>query len=448
MMNLNTYAVIGSGASGIATTYYLRQRGFNVELIEQDDAIGGRIRPFLLGDRPVQLGGKNIGRTYNLFREFTNAMGSNPYEFFGLNSSQVRNNKLLTLDNSRRVKATLEFLSQGTPKDIWRFWNVCGAVMRNLQNGLLGGPYFTDFCQRLGDQPLSEYFSPNFCEVVIRPMTVRMNGAEPEEAYVGNLGSNLRMVLDTYDQLSQGMQPVLEQFAKTGPVRLNSRVESLIVRNERVVGLRLRDFSGVQELEYAGVILATPASVSSKIVAPQSSELAETLDSVNYYPVTVVVAEYARDIFSKKVRALVFNDTYPISNAGAYGINERNVIRYTFSGRTGRRYMKDGATSEELIRLAEEALNKYIPISGSDRIRYVAKYHPVGLCAYTSNYSQFATNLKTHLSQLPGLYLTGDYIKGASLEACFEAGKACADEVVQFEELQVSQKSELAAIST
>lgn len=445
-MNLNTYAVVGSGATGIAVTYYLRQRGFNVELIEQDDAIGGRIRPFLLGDRPVQLGGKNIGRTYRLFREFTAAMGNNPYEFFGLNSSQVQNNKLLTLDNSRRIKATLDFMSQGTPKDIWRFWNVCGAVMRNMQNGLLGGPYFNDLCRRIGDQPLSEYFSSKFCQVVMRPMTVRMNGAEPDEAYVGNLGSNLRMVLDTYDQLIHGMQPVLEQFAKTGPVRLNSRVESLIVRNGGVAGLRLRDSSGVQEREYAGVILATPATISSKIVASQNSQLAQILDTVNYYPVTVVVAEYARDIFSKKVRALVFNDTYPISNAGAYGINERNVIRYTFSGRTGRRYMKDGATLEELIRLAESALNEHVPISGSDRIKYVAKYHPVGLCAYTSNYNQFANNLETQLSQLPGLFLTGDYMKGASLEACFEAGKTCADRVVQAQEFQVSQKSELAAI--
>ncbi len=174
--------------------------------------------------------------------------------------------------------------------------------------------------------------------------------------------------------------------------------------------------------------------------------MSQILDTVNYYPVTVVVAEYARDIFSKKVRALVFNDTYPISNAGAYGINERNVIRYTFSGRTGRRYMKDGATPQELIGLAESALNQYIPISGSDRIKYVAKYHPVGLCAYTSNYNQFANNLKTQLSELPGLFLTGDYMKGASLEACFEAGKACADQVVQAQEFQVSQKSELAAI--
>lgn len=445
-MNQNTYAVVGSGASGIAVTYYLRQRGFNVELIEQDDAIGGRIRPFLLGDRPVQLGGKNIGRTYKLFREFTAAMGNNPYEFFGLNSSQVRNNKLFTLDNSRRVKATLEFMSQGTLKDIWRFWNTCGAVMRNIQNGLLGGPYFTDFCQRLGDRPLSEYFSPKFCQVVIRPMTVRMNGAEPEETYVGNIGSNLRMVLDTYDQLTKGMKPVLEQFAQTGPMRLNSRVESLLVSEGRVLGLRLRDSSGVRDLEYAGVIIATPASVTSKIVADHSLALSITLDSVKYYPVTVVVAEYARNIFSKKVRALVFDDSHPISNAGAYGIDERNIVRYTFSGRTARRYMKDGATPEELIRLAEEALNKHIPVSESDRIRYVAKYHPIGLCAYSSNYPQFAFDLQTHLSQLPGLYLTGDYMKGASLEACFQAGKACAEQVLQSQGLRNSATSELSAV--
>jgi protoporphyrinogen/coproporphyrinogen III oxidase len=446
MMNQNTYAVVGSGASGIAATYYLRKHGFNVELIEQDDAIGGRIRPFLLGKRSVQLGGKNIGRTYHLFREFTAAMGNNPYEFFGLNSSQVRNNKLFTLDNSRRVKATLEFMSQGTLSDIWRFWNTCGAVMRNIQNGLLGGPYFTDFCHRFRDRTLSEYFSHKFCQVVVRPMTVRMNGAEPEETYVGNFGSNLRMVLDTYDQLAQGMRPVLEQFSRTGPVRLNSCVESLLVREGRIIGLRLRDSSGVRDIEYAGVIIATPASVTSKIVTDRSPALSKTLDSVNYYPVTVVVAEYARDVFSKKVRALVFDDSHPISNAGAYGIDERNVVRYTFSGRTARRYMKDGATPEELIRIAEEFLNKHIPVSESDRIRYVAKYHPVGLCAYTSNYPRFAFDLQSHLAQLPGLYLTGDYIKGASLEACFQAGLVCAEQVIQSQELRNSVTPKLSAV--
>ena len=446
-MNLNTYAVVGSGASGTAVTYYLRQRGFNVELIEQDDAIGGRIRPFYLGSRPVQLGGKNIGKTYNLFREFTQSMGNNPYEFFGLNSSQIRNNKLLTLDNNRRIKATLDFMREGTPKDIWRFWNLCGALMRNLGNGLLGGPYFTNFCQRLGDKPLSEYFSSKFCQVVIRPMTVRMNGAEPEETYVGNFGTNLRMVLDTYDQLTQGMEPVLQQFAQTGPVRLNTSVESLLVRNGHVVGLQVRDSSGVRELEYAGVILATPASISSKIVASHSPALSKSLASVNYYPVTVVVAEYARDIFSKKVRALVFDDTHPISNAGAYGINDRNIVRYTFSGRTARRYMKDGAIPEELIRLAEQDLNKHIPVNASDRVRYVAKYHPVGLCSYTNNYPQFAADVQTNLSQFPGLFLTGDYMKGASLEACFQAGKACAEQVIQSQGLQISHLK-LAAVAS
>ncbi len=54
----------------------------------------------------------------------------------------------------------------------------------------------------------------------------RMNGAEPEEAYVGNLGSNLRMVLDTYDQLIHGMQPVLEQFSKTEPYMKGASLEA------------------------------------------------------------------------------------------------------------------------------------------------------------------------------------------------------------------------------
>ncbi|MEL6909988.1 MAG: FAD-dependent oxidoreductase, partial [Cyanobacteria bacterium J06598_4] len=89
-MKSRTYAVVGGGASGIAAAHYLQQQGIAVELIEMGERLGGRIATQTMGERQMAMGGKNIGKGYRLFREFTAAMGDNPYEFFGLNSSQVR----------------------------------------------------------------------------------------------------------------------------------------------------------------------------------------------------------------------------------------------------------------------------------------------------------------------------------------------------------------------
>ncbi len=47
----------------------------------------------------------------------------------------------------------------------------------------------------------SDVFGDKFCNDILRPIVVRMNGAEPEETYIENLGSNLRMLKDSYEQL-------------------------------------------------------------------------------------------------------------------------------------------------------------------------------------------------------------------------------------------------------
>ena len=434
-MTQKTYAVVGGGASGIATAYYLQQQGFKVELIEQGERLGGRIATCQMGDRQIAMGGKNIGKGYHLFREFTEAMGDNPYEFFGLNSSQVRNGKIVTLDGSKRWQGILQLLGSFNLKDLFRFLQMCLAIKRNEDNGYLGGSYFNSLIKR-GDNIVSNYFGKKLCQRLIRPMSVRMNGAEPDEVYVGNLGSNIRMILDTYEQLSDGIDPVLDQLSQTISVRLGTTVKSLLVNDNRVMGLEMVDQDGVHQKQYDGVILATPAYVTAKLVAASSPSLAEILRQVNYYPVMVIVAKYNRNIFSEQTRALVFSPEEPISNAGSYGINDRHIIRYTFSGRAARPYIESDMDAAELLEMGEKILNRYIPVDASERIEFVSQRMPKGLCAYTHNYPEFYNNIQTQLNTLPGLDITGDYIQGASIEACFRAAKASVERVTTANKLK------------
>ncbi len=430
MMSYNTsYAVVGGGASGIAAAYYLQQQGMNVEIIESNKYLGGRIASCQLGDRKVAMGGKNIGKNYHLFRRFTQELGDNPYEFFGLNSSQIKNGSIVTVDGSKRWRTMSKLLKSYSLKDLLRFLQMCLAIKRNIANGFLGSPYFTSLICKTNDQTVNNYFSKDFCQRIIRPISVRMNGAEPDEIYVGNLGSNISMILDTYEQLCNGIDPILEQFAQKVPVRLSTTVTSLLFSNNQVLGLEILNQDGIQQQLYDGVILATPASVTAKLVKPHKPSLAEILSGVCYYPVMVIVAEYNRNIFSEQVRALVFDAEEPISNAGSYGINDRHIVRYTFSGRVARKYIELNIDAEELLKIAEETLNRYIPVDASERVQFVYQRMLTGLCAYTHDYAEFSKSIQSQLTDILGLYITGDYIQGASIEACFRAAKLCVETI-------------------
>lgn len=430
-MTQKSYAVVGGGASGIATAYYLQQQGIDVELIEREEQLGGRIGSCMLGDRPMEMGGKNIGKDYHLFREFSTAIGDHPYEYFGLNSSRVRDGKVLTMDSKRRWRSLLRFLSRCSPKDVLCFLHLYLATKRNEDNGYLGGPFYASLSKRFDDQPVSAYFSKEFCDLVIRPLAVISNAAEPDEVYMGNLGTNIRMIQDTYERLSNGMETLLTQFAKTTRVHLGTQVESLICQNNRVVGLRLLSQGKLQEREYSGVILATPATVTAELVKPFNADLAKAFRRVRYYPVALVVAEYNRNIFSDRIRALAFDDDEPISNAAAYGVKNLHIVRYTFSGRMARRHLESDINVEELLNIAEATLNKYISVKASERVQFVGRHYQTGLCAYTPYYEQLASTIKSQQGSPQGVYYTGDYIQGASIEGCFRAAKACVKQVLQ-----------------
>lgn len=426
MSRPDRWIIVGGGASGLAAAFFLRQLGIGSLIVERDETPGGRMGTVQLGDRSLDCGGKNIGRRYALFRRFAASVGSYPFEYFGLNSSQAVNGTVKTVDAGARWRTLLDLTRGVAVKDLLRFGHLVWRVKADETGGYLGSPLSRKLAARFDDQPASRYFSREFCARVLRPMSVRMNGAEPDEVYVGNLGSNVRMILDTYEQFQHGLAPLLRDVQQQYEIRLGTTAESLLVTRGRVSGLRVRTRDGrSDDLQGAGVILATPAHVSAALTESVLPGLAGVLRTVAYYPVTLIVAEYDRPVFTSSVRAFVFGEDEVVSNAGAYGIHDLNLVRYTFSGRTARGWMERTLDDEQQLRAGEAALSKYVPLDAAWRRRYVVRHFRPGLCAYTPRHGQFLDRIAQERAKLPGLHLTGDYIQGASIEACFRAASAC-----------------------
>ena len=421
-------AVVGGGISGVATAYFLKQRGLRPEIIEAEAHLGGRAGSALLGDKVIDVGGKNIGRRYTLFRRFIAEHGEAPLEFFGINSSTVQRGTLRTIDSEKRLRSLYHLLRLVGPKDLLRLSSLAKIVRHDPREGFLGGTRFSKLSEERDHLPLSNWFGESCVRDFLRPLTLRMNGAEPDEYSFGCLGSNLNMVLDRYDQLTHGMADLLQRFAGTASVLRNTRVSRLLSNGDTVCGVELEHQGTVERRRYDFVVLALPAPVSAGLLP--DTALARSLAQVSYYPVTLLVARYARPVFDAKVRAIVFQSGSIVSNAGCYGRGALDTVRYTLSGRKAR-HISGLCDPAEVLSEAERTLGRFVPVSARDRIEYVHRRLPLGLCGYTPYHHRLVRNIESWDIEASGVALTGDYVYGASIEACFRSARDCADRVAQ-----------------
>ncbi len=423
-------AVVGGGVSGVAAAWSLERLGRRPRLIERSGALGGRSGSLRLGSRDVTLGGKNIGRRYVLFREFAASLGFDSYEHFGINSSRIDDGRLRVIDGSRKVGAARELLRGARLRDAARFARLARTVVRESDNRFLGSDAFAELGRRSDDRPLSAHFGARFCAGSLRPMTVRMNGAEPDEVYLGTFGTNLGMLLDGYEQLDASMSELFGAYERRVGASVDTAVEGLVVRGGRVRGLELRRPDGsVETSEHDDVVLALPAGAAAELIAPHLPPLADELRRVRYFPAAVVLAEYAEPVFGEEVRALIFPPGEPVTNAGAYGMSARHIVRYTFSGRAARELVGAGADLAQLLAIGEERLGRHFPVDPAARRGFVGRGWDAAYCGYLPRHADFMGRVNGLLGRLEGLHLTGDYVRGVSIEACFRAGRECAERV-------------------
>jgi protoporphyrinogen/coproporphyrinogen III oxidase len=416
------YAIVGGGLSGLASAWYLQGRGAETHIFESADELGGRAVSGRLGDRLLTLGGKNIGRSYSRFRAFTSSHGEHPYEYFGINSSRVIDGRTLTFDSQHRgeMLANLRGISA---RDVARLAPLALTLKRDSNARYLSQESCRSLALRYGGASVQDVFSPRLRELILRSLTVRVSAAEPDEVPMSNVMPYLGMMTDSYDQLTDGMHGVVAAAARHSQVNLGTTVEG-VIHDENGSCTVIAASAGAPEREnFDGIVVATHAHAASRLLKPTAPLAASALSEVRYFPLVVLLAEYERPVFSSKVRAVVFGPEEALSNAGAYGTGDLNVVRFTFSGRGARALTEREPDPEQLVGIAETALAPHADVLGNPRRAMTAHRFLPGLCAYHEDQASFLERLRSAEAGMAGVHLTGDYLRGCSIEACFAAAE-------------------------
>ncbi|WP_067464461.1 protoporphyrinogen/coproporphyrinogen oxidase [Nocardia amamiensis] len=421
-------AVVGAGVSGLAAAYHLQRAGHRVDLIERESEAGGRCGVSRLGGRPVMAGGRLIGRKYTAFREFLTALGPFALEPFATLPLRCTDDTTVVVDH-RDGPAALRYLFRmgAAPPDIAKFAYL--ARQARDTGGLLPSGYYTKLAALSDHKPLSQHFGATVTETALRPMTVWTHGAEPDEMYLGAFGATLATVLDDFDQLTDGLQPVIAALSRRVTLRRRTAAHRLMVRRERVHGLELAENGGPpREYSYDAVLLATPAPIAAGLVSDGFPALGKLLGQIRYLPATVVLAEYRRPIFAPGIASLTFDDG-PCRTVAPYGADRRELVRYTFTGRAARPVPSPAALRTWLAR-AEERTIAQLGIEAVVRRRAAVWRWPGAYCAYLPFHGEFVGRLNHEVPVAAGLALAGDYLLGTSLEACVRSGAGAAEQLL------------------
>jgi oxygen-dependent protoporphyrinogen oxidase len=419
-------AVVGGGITGIAAATRLQHLGCQVDLLERGQQIGGRVGFDTTWGREIAMGGKNIGRRYTEFRKLINALGGATYEPFGISTSRIVDGQLVAFDSSRRVEMIRNFRQMCELRDLVKIGRIARRINSDDKARFLGSSLSRKLGERYDALPLSQHFGTRAVNNLIRPITVRINGAEPSEVYLGNFPTNLGMILDTYDQIPE-LSVVLNRIRKFVRVRCNAEVQAVDCSRGAGVQVRVSTAGAAPYTEeYDVVALCAPAHAAAPMLEARFPQLAALLSAVSYFQSTTAVVKYHSELFGPNVRAIML-DGQPCSNVGCYGIHDRATVRYTFSGKLGRLLNPTHADIVELVDETEAYLAKTVRLDRPKRLTVLTRHWPQAYCGYLPHSARFLTSISELTMQLNNIALAGDYMLGTSLEACCRSGEAAAD---------------------
>ena len=244
--------------------------------------------------------------------------------------------------------------------------------------------------------------------------------------------------------LQGGMQRLVSALTKKlslGTIRRGCRVKSLRYQPDNAdkagASWHLECVDG-SVLQADGVVLATPAFASARLLQGMDAALSQQLSSITYSSAATVNVAYRRDQIP-----------HPLNGFGFVvpKVENRSIIAGTFSSvkYSGRapsdhallRTFIGGALQAELferddadmIDMVHSELKDLLGIHSDPISSRIARY-PQSMPQYRVGHLRLVDQIEKQVAQYPGLALAGNAYRGVGIADCVRGGEAAADTVL------------------
>lgn len=308
---------------------------------------------------------------------------------------------------------------------------------------------------------LAERYGPELVDRVVGPLIGGINAGDIDELSLRAVTPQLADAADEGASLSRALQRRQPAVADERPVfhallgGTGRLVDALAAGlRERGVAIRtgapaasLRRADGAwtvqleddSVLEADLVVLATPAPVAERLVAPHSADAAAELGSIHHSSVTLVTLVYdaadvavpldASGFLVPRSAGLVLTAASFGSSKWAHWDDGHHVVLRVSAGRTGDERQAD-MDDDELVAALRADLATTMGLDAAPVGVRVSRW-PLGFAQYTVGHLERVERIEQALERdCPALLVTGAAYRGLGLPACIRQGRAAAAQLV------------------
>ncbi len=440
--------VIGGGISGLACLHRLRQSGVDACLLESSSGPGGVIttvaqngflfeagpQSFLLTDAL-----RTLVRELNLENEIVTADPKAP-------RFVLRKGRLHEIPMAPGAILRTSLLGLGTKARL-----IAEPLRRSRPPSR--EETVADFVRRKFGSEILDYLVAPFISGVYAgdPEKLSLASSFPSAAeWERDYGSVIRGAMKSAK--SSGPRPPLASFRGgmgTLPARLAQSLHGSIQFGVAASSLSFErgQFHVATENaavplpnSFDAVVLATPAYVSARRLPNAASALRDLLLGISYAPVAVVAAGYSDKQIGSPVRGFGFlvprkegcTILGTVWNSSLFPgrAPEGMSVLTSFAGGATDLKITQASDADILDKVASENA-RIMRISGPPIEHAIFRY-PRALPQYTLGHAQRIGAIQEGLNNLPGLFLTGNYLAGPSIGNCVEHATRTAEAVRAF----------------
>jgi len=441
--------VIGAGICGLACAYALKKSGRDVLLLETSDTPGGMIHSVEENGFLFETGPQSFSTTtqlnaligdLDLAKEFVPAPAKAPRYIFV--NGQLRSVPL----------GPGAFLASSLLK-----WSTKFSILREP---------FSKSVPPEDDESIASFtrrkFTPELLELLVGPFVSGIYAGDPERISLRAAFPTLHEAERVAGSIIRGMKavakkrkgprvkPTLASFRNGNLTLIRALADKLgdslrtrvrVVQISRTPSSQFQlsadTLSGPVQFETENLVVATPTFATAALLKTVTPATSEALSQIEYAPVAVVSLGYRRKDATHslngfgllaprssglKILGTVWNSSLFPNRAPGDQVQLTSFLGGATDPETA------GLSNSSLVDVAHRELTPILGLRAQPVVSHVTAYKHA-IPQYNLGHTQWIATIQSELAKIPGLYVTGNYLKGPAIGACVEHAYEVAESI-------------------